>query len=73
MHKIYVFWATRWVAALSLLREGQNVLSLDVDAVLLGNLYERLRAPPILFQDVRSHTPWVNPIQPGTTHTHIHC
>mmetsp|Transcript_24352 Transcript_24352/g.76415 ORF Transcript_24352/g.76415 Transcript_24352/m.76415 type:complete len:224 (-) Transcript_24352:199-870(-) len=52
MHKVYIFWATRWVAALALLRQGQNVLSLDVDAVLLGDLYARLRSYPMVWQDV---------------------
>lgn len=51
-HQVYIFWATRWVAALALLREGLNVLSLDIDAVILGDVYARLRSPPLIWQDV---------------------
>ena len=50
--KIYLFWCTRWWVALNLLREGSNVLSLDIDAVLLRDVYPLLRAPPLALQDV---------------------
>lgn len=52
MHNVYVLWATRWWVALALLREGANVLSLDVDAVLLSDIYQLLRAPPLAHYDV---------------------
>ena len=52
MHRVYVLWASRWWVALALLREQVNVLSLDVDAVLLTDIYQLLRAPPIVQQDV---------------------
>ena len=49
--KIYLFWCTRWWVALNLLQEG-NVLSLDIDAVLLRDVYPLLRAPPLALQGV---------------------
>ncbi|KAL1507134.1 hypothetical protein AB1Y20_007987 [Prymnesium parvum] len=52
MHQVYILWATRWWVALALLREETNVLSLDVDAVLLTDIYQLLRAPPLVQQDV---------------------
>jgi len=52
MHNVYILWATRWWVALKLLRQGLNVLSLDVDAVLLSDIYQLLRAPPLSAQDV---------------------
>ena len=47
MHNVYILWATRWWVALKLLRQGLNVLSLDVDAVLLSDVYQLLRSPPL--------------------------
>ena len=52
MHQVYIFWATRWWVSLKLMREGLNILSLDVDAVLLGDIYSRLHSPPMVHQDV---------------------
>ena len=52
MHNVYILWATRWWVALKLLRQGLNVLSLDVDAVLLSDVYQLLRSPPLSAQDV---------------------
>ena len=52
MHNVYILWATRWWVALKLLRQGLNVLSLDVDAVLLSDVYQLLRSPPLAAQDV---------------------
>ena len=52
MHNVYILWATRWWVALKLLRQGLNVLSLDVDAVLLSDIYQLLRSPPLSAQDV---------------------
>ena len=52
MHNVYILWSTRWWVALQLLREDVNVLSLDVDAVLLTDIYALLRSPPLSQQDV---------------------
>ena len=52
MHNVYILWSMRWWVALQLLRQELNVLSLDVDAVLLTDIYALLRAPPLLQQDV---------------------
>ena len=52
MHNVYILWATRWWVALKLLRQNVNVLSLDVDAVLLSDIYQLLRSPPLSRQDV---------------------
>ena len=52
MHNVYILWSTRWWVALQLLREDVNVLSLDVDAVLLTDIYALLRSPPLSAQDV---------------------
>ena len=52
IHDVYILWATRWWVAISLLRNGVNVLSLDVDAVMLGDIYAHLRSPPLAQQDV---------------------
>ncbi len=52
MHNVYILWTTRWWVAWQLLSHGTNVLSLDVDAVLLTDIYELLRAPPLSQQDV---------------------
>ena len=40
-----IFWATRWWVALQLLRQGVNILSLDVDAVLLADVTRRITQP----------------------------
>ena len=52
MHNVYILWSTRWWVALQLSRQDVNVLSLDVDAVLLTDIYELLRSPPLSDQDV---------------------
>ncbi|KAL1525165.1 hypothetical protein AB1Y20_020036 [Prymnesium parvum] len=52
LHNVYQLWCTRWWVALQLLRRGVSVLSLDVDAVLLSDLYALLHAPPLAAQDV---------------------
>ena len=52
LHYVYVLWASRWWVSWQFLKEGANVLSLDVDAVLLTDIYQLLRAPPLSEQDV---------------------
>ena len=52
MHNVYQLWCARWWVALQLLRQGVSVLSLDVDAVLLSDVYALLHAPPLGDQDV---------------------
>ena len=52
MHNVYILWGSRWWVALKLLRQNINVLSLDVDAVLLTDIYQLLRSPPLSRQDV---------------------
>ena len=52
MHNVYILWSTRWWVAWQLLRGGVNVLSLDVDAVLLTDIYPLLRGPPMSRHDV---------------------
>ena len=49
---MYILWASRWWVAWKLLEEGANVLSLDVDAVLLTDIYQLLRTAPLGQQDV---------------------
>jgi len=46
--KMYKFWSTRWWVCLALVRQKLNVLSLDVDAVLLTDIYQHLRSPPLV-------------------------
>lgn len=45
LFKVYIFWATRWWVALQLLSQGVNILSLDVDAVLLADVTRRMGQP----------------------------
>ena len=52
LHNVYILWASRWWVAWTLLKEGVNVLSLDVDAVLLSDIYSLLHSPPLSRQDV---------------------
>lgn len=52
MHNVYILWSTRWWVAWQLLQQGTNVLSLDVDAVLMTDIYALLRSPPLVHQDV---------------------
>eukprot|EP00966_Prymnesium_polylepis_P027315 631924-Prymnesium_polylepis.2 len=52
LFRVYMFWSARWWVALSLLRQGLNVLSLDVDAALLSDVYALLHAEPLASQDV---------------------
>ena len=52
LHNVYILWASRWWVSWKLLKAGTNVLSLDVDAVLMTDIYELLRAPPLSHQDV---------------------
>ena len=52
MHSVYILWCTRWWVARLLLGERLNVLSLDIDAVMLTDVYELLRAPPLVEHDV---------------------
>ena len=47
LYRVYMFWSTRWWVALNLLRQGLNVLSLDVDAALLSDVYQLLHSPPL--------------------------
>ncbi|KAL1511963.1 hypothetical protein AB1Y20_005243 [Prymnesium parvum] len=49
---IYQLWSTRWWAVVQLLRQGTNVLSLDVDAAFFSDVFERLRSPQLAQQDV---------------------
>ena len=52
MHNVYILWSTRWWVAWQLLQQNVNVLSLDVDAVLLTDIYPLLRGPPMSRHDV---------------------
>ena len=52
LHHVYILWASRWWVSWQLLAEGVNVLSMDVDAVLLTDIYELLRQPPLSKHDV---------------------
>ena len=52
LHHVYILWSSRWWVAWKLLSEGVSVLSLDVDAVLLTDIYPLLRGPPMSKHDV---------------------
>ena len=52
LHNVYMLWASRWWVSWKLLEQGVSVLSLDVDAVLLSDIYALLHSPPLSHQDV---------------------
>ena len=48
----FALWAARWYASARLVDAGSNVLIMDADGVLLGDIYALLRAQPIAQFDV---------------------
>jgi len=49
---LYQMWSVRWWTALQLVQAGISVLSLDIDAALLKDVYADLHAPPLSYHDV---------------------